>query len=77
MSDPNEYEYDDDHTDDYCGNCDGEGWTYHCIDGCCENAEDGCDLCARRCDWCNPLKPRKPASDGLRQVLADALAARK
>lgn len=47
-------DYDDDYDDDECGNCGGEGVTYDCIDGCCMNAEDGCDLCMRRCDWCNP-----------------------
>lgn len=71
MSEPDDC--DDDHSDDYCGNCGGEGYTYHCIDGCCVDAEEGCDLCARRCDWCSPPKPKKP-DDGLRQVLADALA---
>lgn len=47
-------------TDDYCGNCGGEGFTYHCVDGCCEYAEEGCELCASRCDWCNPRKPAMP-----------------
>jgi hypothetical protein len=42
--------------DDGCPNCGGEGVTYDCIDGFCEDAESGCDLCARRCDWCNPKK---------------------
>lgn len=63
--------YDDEYE---CGNCGGEGFTYDCIDGCCINAEDGCELCARRCDWCNPRKPKKRDEDGLAQVLADALA---
>jgi hypothetical protein len=48
-------EYDDDFTDE-CGNCGGEGYVYNCIDGCCVNAEDGCELCAARCDWCNPRR---------------------
>lgn len=49
---------------DECGNCGGEGYTYDCIDGCCVNAEDGCELCAHRCDWCNPLKPKRPLISG-------------
>lgn len=39
-----------------CGNCGGEGYVFDCIDGCCEDAEVGCDLCTRRCDWCNAPK---------------------
>lgn len=35
-----------------CWHCGGEGFTYDCIDGCCEDAEDGCELCARRCVEC-------------------------
>lgn len=47
----------DDCLDDGCPNCGGEGFTYLCIDGCCIDAESGCDLCASRCDWCNaPVK---------------------
>lgn len=44
--------------DDECGNCGGEGVVYDCFDGFCENAEEGCDDCARRCDWCRPTKPK-------------------
>ena len=43
--------------DEDCGQCDGSGYTYDCIDGCCANAEEGCRLCERRCDFCNPFKP--------------------
>lgn len=68
-------EYDDPYDYGECGNCGGEGYVYHCIDGCCADAEEGCELCARRCDWCNPPKRKPSDSDGLRQVLADALAA--
>jgi len=74
MSDPRD-DYDD-YPDDECGNCGGEGFTYDCIDGCCLNAEDGCELCAHRCDWCNPRKPKVPDNEivALRQILADALS---
>lgn len=49
-------DYDEDHLD-VCGNigCD-EGWVADCFDGLCVNAEDGCELCLRRCDWCNQRK---------------------
>lgn len=42
---------------DVCGNigCD-DGWVADCFDGLCVNAEDGCELCLRRCDWCNQHK---------------------
>jgi hypothetical protein len=45
-----------------CGQCGDQGYTYSCIDGCCVNAEDGCDLCASRCDFCNHdgKKPFQP-----------------
>ncbi len=59
---PSDYlPYDDELDGDECGNCGGEGFTYLCIDGCCVDAEEGCDLCARRCDWCNPRRPRVTA----------------
>jgi hypothetical protein len=56
---PNADDYGDFYLDT-CGNigCD-EGWVANCFDGFCVNAEDGCDLCLRRCDWCNP-KERNP-----------------
>lgn len=60
--------------DDNCGQCDGSGYTYDCIDGFCANPEDGCDLCERRCDFCNPpTAVQVKAGDEIRQVLADAL----
>lgn len=74
MSDPHEH---DDYPDDDCPNCGGVGFVYDCIDGCCEDAESGCDLCERRCDWCTITNPAKKPDDGLRQVLADALAKAK
>lgn len=69
----------DDHgafDDEDCGQCDGSGYWYHCIDGCCLNADEGCDLCARRCDFCNAPKPN-PETDALRQTLGDAIAKAK
>jgi hypothetical protein len=35
-----------------CWHCGGEGETYDCIDGCCEDAESGCPDCARPCPEC-------------------------
>lgn len=35
-----------------CWQCGGEGVTYDCFDGFCEDAESGCDDCERRCDIC-------------------------
>lgn len=59
---PSDYQpYDVDYDDgEECGNCGGEGYTYLCIDGCCVDAEEGCEICARRCDWCNPPRKRAP-----------------
>ena len=37
---------------DDCWHCGGEGETYDCIDGCCEDSESGCELCARPCIEC-------------------------
>ena len=39
-------------SDEECWNCGGEGYTYDCIDGCCEDAESGCEQCASRCREC-------------------------
>lgn len=44
-------EHDD--VDDECSNCGGEGIVYSCDEEfACIDPEGGCDLCARRCDWC-------------------------
>lgn len=37
---------------DECWHCGGTGATYDCIDGCCENAAEGCAICERRCPEC-------------------------
>lgn len=39
-----------------CWYCGGEGETYDCIDGCCEDAESGCPDCARPCIECLTFK---------------------
>jgi hypothetical protein len=39
-------------SDDDCPNCGGEGYTFDCIDGCCADAESGCEDCAKRCVEC-------------------------
>lgn len=60
--------------DDTCGNCGGEGYVYDCFDGFCEDAEYGCDDCARRCDWCNMPSPKQiEDTSALRKILSDAL----
>lgn len=62
--------------DEDCGQCDGSGYWYHCIDGCCINAEEGCDLCARRCDFCNPVKQTLEQAEERAQIskaLGDAI----
>ena len=55
MSGPAE-DYDDPMDDDEdCPNCGGEGVVYMCEEEfACIDPEGGCDLCARRCDWCQP-----------------------
>lgn len=58
--DPNRF--DDDYDDFECWNCDGEGYVWDCIDGFCVNAEDGCKLCTRRCEVCNPRLRQHPPS---------------
>lgn len=50
----------DDYDDGSCPNCGGEGVVYDCIDGCCIDAESGCDLCEFRCDWCRPAPVATP-----------------
>jgi hypothetical protein len=36
-----------------CPNCGGEGVIYMCLEEyACIDPEGGCDMCARRCDWC-------------------------
>jgi hypothetical protein len=35
-----------------CWNCGGEGATFDCIDGCCVDAESGCEDCERPCIEC-------------------------
>lgn len=48
---PDDYEDFDDSED--CPNCGGEGIVYNCFEEfACIDPEGGCDLCARRCDWC-------------------------
>lgn len=37
---------------DECWHCGGEGETFDCIDGCCEDADYGCEDCSRPCIEC-------------------------
>ncbi len=52
-----------------CPSCGGEGVVYDCFDGCCQDAEWGCEECERPCDC-----QRKQAPSELGEVLAEALA---
>lgn len=53
-------DYDD--FEDECSNCMGEGVVYDCDEPfACIDPEGGCDLCMRRCDWCN--SPKRPPRD--------------
>jgi hypothetical protein len=36
--------------DDECPICGGEGFTFDCFDGLCEDAYWGCDDCVRTCE---------------------------
>lgn len=59
--DPDDAFNDGNWDDEECPNCGGEGYVYDCFEEfACIDPEGGCDLCMRRCDWCNPPKPRKP-----------------
>lgn len=43
---------------DCCPNCGGDGVVYNCFEEyACVDPESGCDLCARRCDWCRTSRP--------------------
>ena len=42
-----------------CWYCNGEGYTYDCIDGCCIDAESGCEDCARPCMECMIYKRKR------------------
>jgi hypothetical protein len=41
---------------DDCWQCGGEGYTFDCIDGCCCDAEAGCETCASRCPECRSFE---------------------
>lgn len=52
---PKRHLSDHDDDSDECPNCAGEGIVYSCDEEfACLDPEGGCDLCARRCDWCRP-----------------------
>lgn len=63
-------DYDEDAND--CANCGGEGFTYGCSwDWQCDTWDGDSCLCARRCEWCTPLKPAELAERAaLQQVVA-------
>lgn len=63
-----------DYEESECYNCGGEGFYSSCMtEYACMYPDEGCDLCTRRCDVCQPRKPNPE----LQQVLADALDATK
>jgi hypothetical protein len=70
-------DWDDDYDDSTdCANCGGDGYVSHCFqEFACMHPDEGCEDCMRRCDWCNPPKPRLPTNDveALRKVLSAAL----
>lgn len=75
MSRPDHDEFDDGE----CWQCGGEGRVAGtCIDGCCAEQDDpDCEYCSRHCDVCNPPTPEQiKRGNELRQILADALAAK-
>lgn len=46
----------DDFEMDCCSNCGGEGYVADCFEEyACVDPESGCELCMRRCDFCNRL----------------------
>lgn len=52
---------------DDCPNCGGEGYVSSCFEEyACLDPEEGCDLCMRRCDWCN-----NPADHGASVAAAE------
>lgn len=49
----------DDEDDGDCWQCGGEGFVSNCFEEfACLDPDGGCDLCTRRCDICNPAKPK-------------------
>jgi len=55
--------------DSECPICGGEGFVFDCFDGCCEDAEIGCDECTIPCDC-----QKRPSSPELQEVLREALS---
>lgn len=62
--------------DDECPICGGEGFTFDCFDGCCEDADVGCDDCTRPCQ-CQKRQAPPELQDVLRDALAKATNAQK
>lgn len=63
-----------DYDDNDCWNCSGEGFVSNCFEEwACMHPDEGCDLCTRLCDVCQPNKPNPE----LQAVLAEALTATK
>lgn len=67
LASPPEYDEPED-----CPECGGEGFVFQCFDGCCEDADIGCDDCTRTCPVCGgkPLNA-EPDPDYLRELRAE------
>lgn len=46
-----------------CWKCGGEGFVWDCIDGCCLDAEAGCDMCTSRCEICSARSPASASEE--------------
>jgi hypothetical protein len=58
VSDP---DYDDDHDQGDCWNCGGEGFVASCFEEFARiDPDEGCDLCTKRCQICNPRRSPGP-----------------
>lgn len=70
-------DYDDYEDNGDCWNCGGDGWVSHCFEAfACLHPDEGCDLCLKRCDVCNPRKltpEEEVQKTALREVMAAAL----
>lgn len=58
-TDAGDYDWDD----GSCPRCGDDGFVFECIDGCCLDADVGCDLCTRPCPECSP-RPAAPSLPG-------------
>lgn len=62
-----------DDLDEECSECGGEGFIFDCFDGCCANADIGCDDCTRLCH-CQKRQAPRELQDVLSAALSELLA---